>query len=271
MNWLDALHVYHTGFLAMVLADVVCAAFVLVWRFRSSEDSAKVSLRALQVLAGVFGFNAIALFIEVKSTLELGAQTAALREASSAMTNAAKQLRTEFHKAYDKKPLPLPETAFESTTLLISAFSVIDRTSGHALYYSGEVARAEYDCPFARELFRQYVDVARRSDSQMGSDTDKDFCYAQPHGYCRQRTGFVEYLLAVNFYAEGLQPASIADKVSAFNEARRHLKKSHELYPVEDFNTEIASEALNAGITEQLDAIAEHRPPLDTPVPKHKC
>lgn len=83
-------------------------------------------------------------------------------------------------------------------TILDSARTVlqIDADNGHALYYAGEAYRHFGDWDNMRDMFQKFISAAAENPGSRTGDA-RD-CYRRPDGYCRERLGFVNHLMALD-------------------------------------------------------------------------
>jgi len=213
---------------------------------------------------GIFLFVcAFGLFFQAKKT----------REALEAlMTATAKDLFAEFHRVIDNEPRPVKKESFRRTEELIALLRRIDPENGHALYYEGEVNRFEERCQQATDSLQRYVDIADSlPESEKGGDISQAICYQRAHGYCRQRTGWVLYLLAHRLYWQGLEGGSPSMQKAYFADALRKLDGSKEAFRPSVFNNLIPTEALDEAIKAQLKALNGGGAVINTIRPKRAC
>jgi hypothetical protein len=114
--------------------------------------------------------------------------------------------------AIDAKRAFRPED-FYSAQDVISFMSVLDRSNGHALYYAGEIARKTGDPDNGHQQFFRYLET----ESTLGAaarigGTTIDACRT-PSGYCRQRTAWIDHLLANDIYKDTLRKKKAAESV----------------------------------------------------------
>jgi hypothetical protein len=123
--------------------------------------------------------------------------------------------------AIDAKRAFRPED-FYSAQDVISFMSGLDRSNGHALYYSGEIARKTGDPDNGHQQFFRYLET----ESTLGTTarvggTTIDACRT-PRGYCRQRTAWIDHLLANDIYKDTLRKKKAAEsEVKAENSAHQ--------------------------------------------------
>lgn len=74
--------------------------------------------------------------------------------------------------------------------------------------------------PIDAEFFKYLDQIEAEGATLLLPDTGQDICCRFPHGFCRQRTGWICHLLATTF-ADDLEPATPDEQVALF--ARRVL------------------------------------------------
>ena len=253
--------------LAMLLG-LACVVAGIVFVAKRLTGKTTLSLRYMgEIETGSHGLVLVVLgiFLFLAGSKSWSPSTAegnasSLTQMKTLMANLTKRLRDEFHLVTDSGSWPFKAEGFERTNELIRTLKLIDPTNGAAIYYDGEVKRAEGRCELARDAFLAYIDVADHvPESETGKDTSREFCYEQPHGYCRQRNGYVQYLLAHRFYWEGLHEEFPSVKKDRSREALRHLVDSTKWYP-DGFDNIIPHRVLEMVLTEEVTAIEAGRP-----------
>lgn len=220
---------------------------------------------AIACLAG-----AATIFIEAREASDLQAQAAKLRSSTVPMTGVASRLYDEFWAVYRVDAIPMKPKQFERMQPLIALLNTYDSLNGHALYFQAEVKHATQQCNLLRPLLWRYVELADSRESEMGTDTGPEVCYALPHGFCRQRTGFAEHLLALGFYADGRRTVSPGQRSDLFAIALKHVRESIRWYP-RGFSQVISSDGLTRTMNAQLRAANKKgRVPEVTPM-KLRC
>lgn len=92
------------------------------------------------------------------------------------------------------------EREFLSVLDLVHIIKSTDEANGHALYYAGEAYRSLQNRIDMRGALQHYLaEASRRADSV---DGDAARCYERPHGYCGERTEWVNHLMANDYAAE---------------------------------------------------------------------
>lgn len=132
----------------------------------------------------------------------------------------ARNLRQEFHAIVDIQRPPVVSSAFSRVNLFIGVLQQIDPMNGHALYYAGEVKRAEGMKKEAQQDFYRYIEAQDAlPNSERSKDTGAEICYATPKGFCRQRSGWIHHLLANDFYSDALSEKNPATQEFLFERA----------------------------------------------------
>ena len=79
----------------------------------------------------------------------------------------------------------------------------VDPKNGHALYFNGQAKRARKMPGSGQHDFFQYLEVEEGlSEEERGGSTAREVCYQRPRGYCKQRTAWIQHLLANDFILE---------------------------------------------------------------------
>jgi hypothetical protein len=91
---------------------------------------------------------------------------------------------------------------FASSMELIQLMSSADQGNGHALYYAGEIARKTGAPGKGHAQFEAYLETeATLGPAARAGSMGVDACHT-PRGYCRQRTAWIDFLLAADLYQE---------------------------------------------------------------------
>lgn len=224
----------------------------------------------LVVLAFVLCINASTVGLELWDVHQLETKIDAGKVSTITVTSIAKRMRDKFNAVYKIEAVPMSAKKFQGLELLAGILAAEDPLNGHVLYLEGEVKRAEAQCEMARVSFQRYIEVANRRKAEMGESTDGDYCYDLPRGYCRQRAGYIEYLLALGFYAQALSAPAASDKIAWIGDATNHLNRSYEWYRA-PFNNVIPSKRLERSFKTVIDAANAHRPAIGAAVMKQRC
>jgi hypothetical protein len=188
-------------------------------------------------------------------------------------------LTVSFKVAVKDLPKPAQEKIFENTahylrdvynkkeqqsTLDLSdVLLTIDADNGYALYFAGLGSRGLGDRSSMRTYFRHYLATAdQRSEAQTGA---YEVCYSSPDGYCRERTDWINHLMANDYYqeAENVRPEAQGNTLAqALKYERSELAHRIGICGFEREGTVIASYDL----LEALAARAAKSEPLDSGV-----
>jgi hypothetical protein len=123
-----------------------------------------------------------------------------LKTPDSIIIDAAREMRKEYHKIVDHRTQPISYSEFGDIDFLIRFIRQIDPDNGHAHYYAGEIKRmAGVKDEAVREFLNYLETYENRPSIDMIDDTGSEICYQIAHGYCKQRTGWINHLLAVYF------------------------------------------------------------------------
>lgn len=172
------------------------------------------------------------------------------------MIETATRLHTEFHLVVDHQARPISPSLFSRTEDLIRFLFRLDPENGHAIYYLGEINRFEGECLSSKEQFMRYLDILDTLPaSEKGGDISQTICYARARGYCRQRAGWIQYLLAHRIYWEALQEKSTLVRKEKLKEALGQLNNSKKSFFPSTFSTLIPTAALEATLIEQIRSL----------------
>ncbi len=224
------------GGLATSLACVGVGLFLLFRRGRGGLTEIRVRFFGT-LKTGESGIALI--FLGLVLFVISGSAYAQARKADEARTQlddvkirTARSLRDEFHAVVDNGKSPLPAAGFGRVNLLIAVLQQMDEENGHALYYAGEVARAEGREIQEQEQFYKYLEVQDTlPKSETWGDSGSEICYTRPEGFCRQRSGWIHHLLANDSYSDGLNEPDAAKKEYLFNKALEEARVSLDDYP----------------------------------------
>lgn len=215
---------------------------------------------------GIFLFiAATAFYFNSKKEQEM---SAALRPI---MIETAKSLHTEFHLVVDQHAKPIPQQLFGRTIELIDLLFKLDSQNGHAIYYLGEVRRFEGNCIGSKEQFLRYIDVHDTlPESERGGDIAQGTCYKRAHGFCRQRTGWIQYRLAYRIYWEAMQEKDAHVRKEKLKEALRQLDGSKTSFSPSTFSSWIPTSAFEAALNAQIRS-ADSDSVANVIVPPNPC
>jgi hypothetical protein len=123
-----------------------------------------------------------------------------VRTLDSVIIDAAREMRREFHRVTSNRRQPVSYAEFHNVSSLVTFIRHIDADNGHAHYYAGEIRRwADMKDDAVSEFLKYLESYESRPSIAMIDDTGTEICYRSVHGYCRQRTGWINHLLAVYF------------------------------------------------------------------------
>ena len=92
------------------------------------------------------------------------------------------------------------ERQFVSVLDLSRIIQELDESNGHALYYAGEAFRCLRNRTDMRGVLQRYLaEATQRADSVDGAAAQ---CYQRPHGYCGERTEWINHLMANDYLAD---------------------------------------------------------------------
>jgi hypothetical protein len=123
-----------------------------------------------------------------------------MKTLDSIIIDAARAMRKEFHRIIDNRSQPINYSEFVQVNFFIDFIRQIDPDNGHAHYYAGEIRRwADMKDEAIREFLKYLETYESRPSIDMIDDTGSEICYRVAHGYCKQRTGWINHLIAVYF------------------------------------------------------------------------
>lgn len=153
-------------------------------------------------------------------------------ELNETILRRADELRREFRIAIENKKPPLSADDFTSVLNLINAIQQMDTNNGHAHYYSAEVKRWMNLREESHQDFYRYLDYASTlSDVLKNGGTSVEECYRRADGYCRQRTGWIHHLIALDFLSKGRRENNDRIKLSLFESSLNHANAAIEYFP----------------------------------------
>lgn len=162
----------------------------------------------------------------------------------SIIVDAARKMRKEFHEIIENREFPIGFSEFENVLFLIAFIRQIEPNNGHAHYYSGEVKRWSNMKDEAIREFLKYLETYKsRPSINMIDDTGSEICYKISHGYCRQRTGWINHLIAVYFMNDCEKATEVAQVKILAGRALLYATNALEVYP-KGFTQYIATVAI---------------------------
>jgi hypothetical protein len=164
-------------------------------------------------------------------------------------------LAGKLHDDYDVAKRALTTNAgtadFSAASADVKELFAIDAGSGHALYYSGEIARVSnsnlfdgVSCVRAPSVagklvldsyeasFFLYLEKRRslpESETE-GPDLQASACAGRAHGFCPQRTAWIYHLLANDLYAEAVATRDPVDQATKSHDASFYAQEAMRLY-----------------------------------------
>lgn len=198
---------------------------------------------AIGGIAGLFeGYRHTVEFLSLTAT-----HTAPPKE--TAYTHLLNQLRSEFKKV--KGALQHAEPAdFSALDSVFATVRQLDVNNPTVPYYTAEIERIKDSAHFdadgclqlpdqktiplnaLHQLFYTYLEAARSAQGKLHSnDSRGDACYETEIGVCSQRTGWVNHLLANDFYELGLRAADKDEAIGYFEHARDFAKAAKDYQP----------------------------------------
>jgi len=126
----------------------------------------------------------------------------------------------------------LSQEQFECVSNLANVLLEQDRNNGHGLYFQGEAWRfkAGNDLKQSlfcrdrkREFFLRYI-ANERLLSQNERDGDGNTCYDREKGYCKERTAWINHLMAVEYRQWAEDAEDRTTKIKRLELAAKFLK-----------------------------------------------
>ena len=144
---------------------------------------------------------------------------------NSVLVATSRQLRDEYRRSVNDPKTPGDPDKFGRVLLLTDILKHLDSGNGHALYFSGEVLRAQGKVQEAHKEFYRYFEVLAETQllEDIG-DTGSEYCYTLPRGFCRQRSGWIRHLLADDFYRQAQATGDAQERLSRYETALKHAE-----------------------------------------------
>lgn len=149
---------------------------------------------------------------------------------------------------------------FDCVSGLATVLLEVDQDNGHGLYFLGEAlrAKAKQDSTQAnifrgqmRSFFFRYLD--NESNLALGDrDGNAAVCYERENGYCKERTAWINHLMANDYYQ---QAQDTVDKEIKMHHLQRALKFVDNDLKFGGFDEILPSKALKHKISEELDSL----------------
>lgn len=173
----------------------------------------------------------------------------------------AARLRDEYTRAIAVRG-PWTEKDFRRARHMIVFIKSLDSDNGNALYFEGQVNRAETKNQTATQAlagstfdpWKKYLENSKtKLTDESRQPKNGTECYRRADGYCREREGWIEYTLA-NVYYQASQERGSHSKgilhVSWLEDADKYLTASEASYG--DFEEYVPSGALSQLIRREL-------------------
>lgn len=106
---------------------------------------------------------------------------------------------------------------------IISVILALNKNNGHALYFSGEIARLTGDPDRGQTQFFSYLETERTLVAESRAGGTETAACRTAKGYCRQRTAWINHLLANDIYQAANKRAMTADAAELARDFRRAL------------------------------------------------
>ena len=154
---------------------------------------------------------------------------------NSRIIRLVEDLRREFKTATDGKKPPLPSGDFVRVMDIVKAIQLIDGNNGHVLYHAGAVKRWMGMPEESHPDFHQYLEYEQLVPEARQGGILVEECYQRESGYCRQRTGWINHQLALDFYTKAEALADPDEKLPHWRSAFKHAKAAIDVYPPDGF------------------------------------
>ncbi len=103
---------------------------------------------------------------------------------------------------YHDKQRVLRNTDHELVADMAGMLLDMQKDNGHALYYAGEANARLMRYPEMIGYFQTFLATARDEKDATNGSAEK--CYARPHGYCAERVGWINHVMAEYNLSEAL-------------------------------------------------------------------
>lgn len=148
------------------------------------------------------------------------------------LVTTSKQLRAEYRRAVGEPKAAGDPDRFGRALLLTEIMSHLDANNGHALYFAGEIKRAQgRPLDSHADFYRYFEALSGSGTTEDLGDTNADSCYELPRGFCRQRSGWIRHLLAEDFYRQAQATSDAAQRLARFEAALKHAEAALRDYP----------------------------------------
>lgn len=165
---------------------------------------------------------------------------------------AARVLANEY-MSVTKLPRKLDAADFSHIEQLIEFLHQIDRNNGHALYFSGEVEHKLNKDEQRDDVFYLYLETEKGlPESEKGGGKEIALCASRVHGYCQQRTGWIQHTLANYLFQKAQKEQSLDIRHEYYSRAIEFAKQAMENYPPDGFDQQLPTKVVKERAAEAL-------------------
>ena len=154
-------------------------------------------------------------------------------ERQAVILQASRALAYAYRTDVLEKQRPEDRT-YEQVDDLVKFMLSIDRSNGHALYYAGQAKRARKMKDVYQDDWFRYLEAENSlpadSEERSGS-TSISACEKNPRGYCRQRTAWIQHLLANDYFEDGRKAADQKKKRDGYQIALKYARATLTNFP----------------------------------------
>jgi hypothetical protein len=157
---------------------------------------------------------------------------------NSVLTRAGVVLASQFGselKASDFEKRRRPQD-FAGSQDLIDFVQSLDAESGHVFYYQGEIARKIGASDNGHENFMHYLEEEPRVAHARDGGPSIEACRSSAHGYCLQRTAWINQLLANDFYGSAKKAKDPSEGAALLKSAFSYACAAAELFNQHGFS-----------------------------------
>ncbi len=243
------LSLFGGGSLHLALLGASAAGFGLVLAYAAMRRMLGIDVPHRLALPLGIAATAIMLAAFYLPPMLLRAPRAALGSQEEVLASA-KELHDEFAQA--RAVLKKTGSAdFSGAEAIAVSLNQLDGENGHALYYRDEIDRVQATTHFGadsclkplprqdlesfdiyRKGFYRYLEVEKMlPESETGGGPEWQLCYQRAKGYCRQRTAWINHLLANDLYQEALAASDSESRLAKLDRARNYAEAALEYHP----------------------------------------
>ena len=165
---------------------------------------------------------------------------------------AARVLANEYQSA-TKLPRKFDAADFSHIEQLIAFLYEMDRNNGHALYFSGEVNHNLHNDEQRKNIFYIYLETEKSlPESEKGGGKEIALCTSRAHGYCQQRTGWIQHTLANYFYQQAQKEHSLDSRREYYSRSFEFAKQAIANYPPDGFEQQLPTRVVKERASEAL-------------------